>query len=52
VKLRGVPTVADSAPGTVRVGAPVGSTTVMTTIAWLEITPSVTVKLTVKVPGA
>jgi hypothetical protein len=52
VKLRAVPTVADWAAGTVMVGESVGSTTVMITIAWLDSTPSVTVNVTVKVPGA
>jgi hypothetical protein len=36
----------------VMVGTSVGSTTVMITIAWLDSTPSVTVNVTVKVPGA
>jgi hypothetical protein len=52
VKLRAVPTVADWGPGTVMVGTSVGSITVMITIAWLDSIPSVTLKVTVKVPGA
>jgi len=52
MKCRFPPTLAFCGPGTVMIGTTSAATTVMTTSTWFDETPSVTVKLTVYVPGA